>query len=98
MPRDAVRGADIDAVRDISLDLLSLIASCRKECARGAVTSGDRWVFFAYQAPKGNDYAKYARTDVLDIGKDGEDLDLILGILIDWVWFTLFMLYAVCQD
>ena len=57
----------------------------RKECARGAVTCGDHWIFFAYQAPKGNDYAKYARTEVLDIGKGGEDLDLILGILVDWV-------------
>ena len=60
----------------------------RKECARGAVTCGDHWIFFAYQAPKGNDYAKYARTEVLDIGKGGEDLDLILGILVDWVRYV----------
>ena len=56
-----------------------------KECARGAVTCGDHWIFFAYQAPKGSDYAKYARTEVLDIGKDAENLDLVLGVLVDWV-------------
>ena len=56
-----------------------------KECARGAVTCGDHWIFFAYQAPKGSDHAKYARTGVLDIGKDAENIDLILGVLVDWV-------------
>ncbi|TBU29777.1 hypothetical protein BD309DRAFT_654178 [Dichomitus squalens] len=68
--------------------VMASAASCRethKECARGAVTCGDRWIFFAYQAPKGGDYAKYARTEVLDIGKDAENLDLILGILVDWI-------------
>ncbi|KAI0756420.1 hypothetical protein C8Q80DRAFT_1278262 [Daedaleopsis nitida] len=68
--------------------VLAVATSCHethKECARGAVTCGDHWVFFAYQAPKGSDYAKYARTEVLDLGKDAENLDLILGILIDWI-------------
>lgn len=57
----------------------------RKECARGAVTCGDHWIFFAYQGPKGGDYAKYARTEVLDIGKDAENIELVLGVLVDWV-------------
>ena len=63
----------------------TLICGHSKECARGAVTCGDQWIFFAYQAPKGGDYAKYARTEVLDVGKDAENLDLILGVLVDWV-------------
>ncbi len=48
------------------------------------MTCGDHWIFFAYQAPEGS-HAKYARTEVLDIGKDAENLDLVLGILVDWV-------------
>lgn len=56
-----------------------------KECSRGAITCGDQWIFFAYQAPKGDNPAKYARTTMLRIGDNGENLDLILGILDDWV-------------
>ncbi|KAM5539983.1 hypothetical protein V8D89_006486 [Ganoderma adspersum] len=68
--------------------VMASAAACRethKECARGAVTCGDHWIFFAYQAPKGSDHAKYARTEAIDIGKDAENLDLILGILVDWI-------------
>ncbi|KAH9932090.1 uncharacterized protein BXZ73DRAFT_90022 [Epithele typhae] len=68
--------------------VLAVASACRenqKECARGAVTCGDHWIFFAYQAPKGNDYAKYARTEVLSVGRGGEGVELVLGVLIDWV-------------
>ena len=80
---------DVDS-RGSGLKKLSVSPSS-KECGRGAVTCGDHWIFFAYQAPKGSDYAKYARTEVLDLGKDAENADLILGILIDWVRSTQFV-------
>ncbi|RDX46782.1 hypothetical protein OH76DRAFT_1355485 [Lentinus brumalis] len=63
----------------------TLCRETQKECARGAVTCGDHWIFFSYQGPKGGEYAKYARTEVLDVGKDAENLELILGVLVDWI-------------
>ncbi len=50
---------------------------------RGAATTGDQWIFFAYKhGEQGN---CYARTGIYQLEKDLSNLDLILGILIDWV-------------
>ncbi|TFY73922.1 hypothetical protein EWM64_g10091 [Hericium alpestre] len=59
----------------------------KKERARGVITCGDHWLFFAFKTRNDtqNKPARYARSPVLEIGEGEEDLDLILGILVDWV-------------
>ncbi|PIL30274.1 hypothetical protein GSI_07452 [Ganoderma sinense ZZ0214-1] len=58
-----------------------------EEVMRGGVTTGDDWVFFAYRRGGQNPSrsACYARTEVFHVGEDLENLDWILGVLIDWV-------------
>ena len=50
---------------------------------RGAATTGDRWIFFAYK--RGEQRNCCARTGVYKVGEDCSNLDFILGILVDWV-------------
>jgi len=56
-----------------------------KACGRGAVTCGEWWSFFAFETPKENKMGRFGCVERLRIGEDAEDLDLILGILVDWV-------------
>jgi len=64
----------------------------RKSCTRGAVTCGEKWIFFAYEAqgesngsPGDSFGGRFARTNTFQIGHGLEDLDLIVGILMDWI-------------
>ena len=51
---------------------------------RGGVTTGEEWIFFAYRT--GDDGGScYARTEVFHVGEELENIDWILGVLIDWV-------------
>ena len=50
---------------------------------RGAVTTGEHWIFFAYK--RGEQASYYCRTQVYQIKEDLSNLDWILGVIIDWV-------------
>lgn len=50
---------------------------------RGAATDGEYWIFFAHRA--GENESNYARSRIFHIGADCATLDLILGLLMDWV-------------
>ncbi|KAM5541324.1 hypothetical protein V8D89_004878 [Ganoderma adspersum] len=54
-----------------------------QEVMRGGVTTGEEWIFFAYK--RGDRGSCYARTEVFHVGEDLENLDWILGVLVDWV-------------
>lgn len=53
-----------------------------EEVMRGAATTGEQWIFFAYK--RGKQGSCYARTEVCYLEEDLSNLDLILGVLIDW--------------
>ena len=54
-----------------------------EEVMRGAATTGDQWIFFAYK--RGDRGSCYARTEVYELEENLSNLDWILGVLIDWV-------------
>ncbi|PIL30246.1 hypothetical protein GSI_07424 [Ganoderma sinense ZZ0214-1] len=78
-----------DGVLQCVLAAASWCKFAGEEVMRGGVTTGDDWVFFAYrrggQNPSRSARACYARTEVFHVGEDLENLDWILGVLIDWV-------------
>ena len=52
---------------------------------RGGVTTGEEWIFFAYRRGDDGGSCCYARTEVFHVGEELENIDWILGVLIDWV-------------
>ncbi|TBU53228.1 hypothetical protein BD310DRAFT_938473, partial [Dichomitus squalens] len=67
--------------------ILAMASWCRQsggeEVMRGAATTGEHWIFFAYK--RGEQASYYARTEVYQINDDLSNLDWILGVIIDWV-------------
>lgn len=57
----------------------------RKDFARGVITDGVKWRFIQYRAAKDGKRAAYGETPDVELGDDCENLDLILGLLVDWV-------------
>jgi len=52
------------------------------------VTCGDSWIFLAYQAPNGDYAGGYSTSPLIELGKEAEGLELIFGILLDWIEHT----------
>ncbi|KAF8649924.1 hypothetical protein AX16_005481 [Volvariella volvacea WC 439] len=61
---------------------------------KGALTSGEYWVLFAYQAAAEHGSPQYGRSTIFDIGQNMEDLEFIVGLFIDCVQFPECLDYA----
>jgi hypothetical protein len=67
--------------------VLKLSSSSRKPAARAGLTCGRTWKFYVYKAATSDEPARYAVSRLFNLGEDLSNLDLVLGLLIDWVCF-----------
>jgi len=76
----------LDGLTQAVLTTASFCEDTNREYGRGIISCGEHWIFFAYRAPDNDEHGYYACIKMLDLGQNAENLDLILGLLRDWIY------------